>query len=233
MLPLVKDNDYSFPVECIKKFFKEKNQKIKFRGIPEEYLDKFRSFLDFPYELQTNQHENDYLYDADIFRYYKGKKLHKKRNNYNRFVKEYQDRYEFRQIDKKDYYQIYEFLHKWTETKVVDDSIKNEVFGTKKLLCHYGSLDFVMGGVYIDGILEGFSIANLLNKDYVIIQVEKANPNIRGLYQYLAQEMILQEFPDVLYVNRQEDLGVPGLIKSKQSYRPSDFGVKYSITEVD
>ncbi len=233
MLPLIKGDDYSYPLECAKDFFKDKKQKITFKGIPEDYLEKFTKYIDFPYEVTTNPNENDYIYNADNFKFYKGKKLHKKRNNLNRFVKEYEGRYEYKRITKNDYSQVYEFLEKWKSNKIMDDSLKNEVFGTKKLLLHYHDLDFSLAGVYIDGVLEGFTIGNLLNNDYLIIQVEKANPEIRGLYQYLSQQFVLQEFPEVKYINRQEDLGIPGLIKSKLSYRPSFYGVKYTITEVN
>lgn len=233
MLPLIKGNDYSYPLACAKDFFKDKNQKIKFKGIPEDYLEKFTKYIDFPYEVTTDPHEHDYIYDADTFKYYKGKKLHKKKNNLNKFLKEYDGRYEYKKITKNDYSQVYELLERWKARKIMDDSLKNEVFGTKKLLCHYHDLDFSLAGVYVDGILEGFTIGNLLNEDYLIIQVEKANPDIRGLYQYLSQQFVLNEFPDVKYINRQEDLGIPGLIKSKLSYRPAFYGVKYTITEVD
>ena len=233
MLPLIKGDDYSYPIQCAKNFFKEKNQKVKFRGIPEDYLEKFRKYIDFPHEVTTNSSDYDYIYESDTFKYYQGKKLHKKRNNLNKFLKDYEGRFEYKKIVKEEYSQIYEFLEKWKLNKTMDDSLKNEEFGTKKLLCHYHDLDFSLAGVYIDGILEGFTIGNLLNKDYLIIQVEKANPEIRGLYQYLSQQFILQEFPDVKFINRQEDLGIPGLIKSKLSYRPCCYGVKYTITEVD
>lgn len=233
MLPLIEGSDYSYAVDCAKKFFKSKNQKIIYKGIPEAYLEVFKKHLDFPYEVTTSQDEYDYIYDADTFRFYRGKKLHKKKNNLNRFLREYEGRYEYRKLDRKDYHMIYEFLDKWTEGKVVDDSLKNEEFGTKKLLGHSADLDFSLAGVFIDGVLEGFTIGNLLNEDIMIVQVEKANPSIRGLYQYLSQEFVLNEFPNIKLINRQEDLGLPGLRKSKLSYRPACFGVKYTISEVD
>lgn len=233
MLPLILDDDYSYPLECAKDFFKDKKQKITFKGIPEDYLEKFTKYIDFPYEVTTDPHEYDYIYEADTFKFYRGKKLHKKKNNLNRFLREYEGRFEYKKITKNDYSQVYEFLEKWKSNKIMDDSLKNEVFGTKKLLLHYHDLNFSLAGVYIDGSLEGFTIGNLLNEENLIIQVEKANPEIRGLYQYLSQQFVLQEFPDVHYINRQEDLGIPGLIKSKLSYRPCCYGVKYTITEVE
>ncbi len=233
MLPLIEGDDYSCAVKCAKEFFRSRNQKVTYRGIPEDYLEVFKKHLDFPYEVTTSQDEYDYIHDADTFKYYSGKALHKKKNNLNKFLRDYEGRFEYRKLERKDYHMIYEFMEKWKSGKVVDESLKNEVFGTKKLLCHAGDIDFSLAGVFIDGVLEGFTIGNLLNDDIMIVQVEKANPNIRGLYQYLSQQFVVNEFPDVKLINRQEDLGLPGLRKSKLSYRPVSFGVKYTITEVD
>ena len=63
------------------------------------------------------------------------------------------------------------------------------------------------------------------------IDMEKANPNIRGLYPYINQQFILNEFENVEFVNREEDLGIPGLRKAKLSYHPVKFVEKYTVRE--
>ncbi|MGL5313806.1 MAG: phosphatidylglycerol lysyltransferase domain-containing protein, partial [Peptostreptococcaceae bacterium] len=52
---------------------------------------------------------------------------------------------------------------------------------------------------------------------------------IRGLYQYINQQFLVNEFPDVEFVNREEDLGIEGLRKAKLSYHPIKFVEKYTV----
>ena len=65
-----------------------------------------------------------------------------------------------------------------------------------------------------------------------VVHVEKANPNIRGLYPMINKMFLENEFPDVDFVNREEDLGIEGLRKAKLSYYPDRFVEKYTVMEV-
>ena len=68
-----------------------------------------------------------------------------------------------------------------------------------------------MGGIYIDGKLEAFSLGVYGKAERMaVIHVEKANPEIRGLYPFICQQFLLHEFPDALLVNREDDIGLEG-----------------------
>ena len=60
-----------------------------------------------------------------------------------------------------------------------------------------------------------------------MIHIEKANPDIRGLYQAINNEFIRHEFSNVEFINREEDMGLPGLRQAKESYNPDHFAEKY------
>ena len=72
----------------------------------------------------------------------------------------------------------------------------------------------------------------MLNEEMALVHIEKANQEIRGLYQFINQQFILNEFPDSKFVNREEDLGIAGLRKAKLSYHPLRFVEKYSVNEI-
>ena len=59
-----------------------------------------------------------------------------------------------------------------------------------------------IGGVYIDGVLKAFSVGSMVNEDTVIVHIEKADAEIRGLYPFIAQQFLINEFADAKYVNR-------------------------------
>ena len=92
-----------------------------------------------------------------------------------------------------------------------------------------------MAGVFIDGQLEAFTIGsyNELEK-MAVVHIEKANPEIKGLYQFINQRFLTEAFPeDMILVNREDDVGMEGLRKAKMSYYPIDFARKYEIIQKD
>lgn len=56
--------------------------------------------------------------------------------------------------------------------------------------------------------------------------MKKQNPDIRGLYQAINNEFIRHTFADVEFINREEDMGLPGLRQAKESYNPDHFAGK-------
>ena len=91
-----------------------------------------------------------------------------------------------------------------------------------------------IGGIYIDGKLEAFSIGDYNPVEKVaIIDAEKANEEIPGLYQVINQQFALHEYPDALIINREDDVGIEGLRQSKMSYYPIDFELKYMLMQIE
>lgn len=176
----------------------------------------------------------DYLYSAENLKKLSGKKLHKKKNHLNSFLKEYEGRFEYRTICCSDREDVWEFLEQWRMQKgqEVEDHLDPEVEGIHEILNNCSVFDVRMGGIYVDNKLEAFSIGSLSPRENMaIIHIEKANPDIRGLYQYINQQFLINEFPEVEIVNREDDLGLPGLRRAKESYDPIGFARKFRITQ--
>ena len=188
------------------------------------------------YEIIADRRYYDYIYDAKKMMTYSGKAYHKKKNHVNAFLREYGDRWEYRSLDRCSHMEeIMEFLHRWEVKRDIKDPynrVDYELDGIEYLLAHCGQIHFQMGGIYIDGQLEAFSLGVYGHAERTAyIHVEKANPNIRGLYPFISQQFLLHEFPDALYVNREDDMGLEGLRKSKMSYNPILLEEKYEIRQ--
>ncbi len=177
----------------------------------------------------------DYVYDAEKLRQFSGKKYHGKKNHLNAFRREYEGRYRFVFLNSENEGEILEFLRKWKKGKEhtkEHELIDSEIRGILYLLEHENTFPYRIGGVYIDEKLQGFTIGNYCEiEDMVYIPVEKANPNIRGLYQYLCSEFLKEAFPNAGKVNREDDMGLEGLRKSKLSYHPIYLVEKYTIIQ--
>lgn len=177
----------------------------------------------------------DYLYDGNAMRTLSGKKLHKKKNHLNAFKREYEGRYEYRRLCCSDRGDVWKFLDCWREEKgeEVEEHLDYEVRGIHEILKNCSLLNVRMSGVYIDGHLEAFTIGSYNPLEQMaVIHIEKANPEIRGLYQFINQQFLIEEFPEAVLINREDDLGLEGLRKAKLSYNPIDYARKYQVEQI-
>ena len=62
------------------------------------------------------------------------------------------------------------------------------------------------------------------------VHVEKADTNYEGIFSLINQEFALHIPEQYVYINREEDLGIPGLRQSKESYNPDHYVEKFSVT---
>jgi len=187
------------------------------------------------FEIEADRRYFDYVYDASKLRELKGKKYHKKKNHINAFLKDYAKRYEYRSLDCQDHEEVIAFLRKWEEDKQIVDEynrIDFELNGIEFLLKNCRYLNYQMAGIYIDGKLEAFTLGVYGKVEKMaVIHVEKANPNIRGLYPFINQQFLINDFPEALLVNREDDMGLEGLRKAKLSYHPVYLVEKYNVIE--
>ena len=185
------------------------------------------------YEIIEDRDSFDYIYDAEKLKTLSGKAMHKKKNLLNGFLKTYDGHFSYEHLDCHHIGEIKAFHAKWlTERDICDkySSITSEEDGIEQLFKHCGTIPCKIGGVRIDGNLEAYTIGSydeLTRTAY--IHIEKANTNYHGLYNYINQQFLIHEFPDALYVNREDDLGQDNLRQAKLSYKPLRLEKKFNI----
>ena len=234
-IPCCKDEDLK---ECFletQKYFNEVLQKKLVMYVVDKAAVDLLQLPEDEYVVVPDRTYADYVYDAEKLRTFSGKKYHKKKNHLNAFKREYEGRYEFKFLSKKDEPEILAFLEDWKKHKSDTEEhefIDSEAVGIKYILEHEEVFDYKIGAVYVDNKLEAFTIGNYESKeDMVYIPVEKANPEIRGLYPYICSQFLIEAFPEAGKENREDDMGLEGLRKSKLSYNPIYMVEKYTIIQ--
>jgi hypothetical protein len=85
------------------------------------------------------------------------------------------------------------------------------------------------GAITVEGLIVAYTIAEPLDEETVVIHFEKGCPAHKGIYQAINQ-MFLESLQNRFrYVNREQDLGDPGLRKAKLSYHPVAFNKKFRV----
>lgn len=235
VLPLAAKENVKKAIDFAMDYFEEIESKVFLRGINKDMVEYVHSNYGDKFEYIEERDLFDYIYDAESLRTLAGRKNQKKRNHINYFLKEYEGRFESRLLDNDDFSDCMDLMDKWKIQKEDSDAEVDdgEVVAIKKIFDNYDKLKerVKVFGIYIDEELQAFSIGEKLKPNMALIHIEKANPDIRGLYPYINQKFLVDEFSDVEFVNREEDLGIAGLRKAKLSYHPIRFAEKYTVRE--
>lgn len=189
---------------------------LTMRAIPEH--------ADLDLSLIEDRDHFDYIYLYDDLLHLPGNNYQSKRNLIHQFTSHYP--FEYRSIDAALIPQIEVMEKTWFKNH---KTIKQEHQAILHLLKSFHLLDAIGGALLVNGQVIAYTIAEYLSPDCLVIHIEKALTSYKGAYQMI-QNQFLQHIKPVTYINREEDLGLPNLIKMKQSYHPIRFEKKYRFT---
>lgn len=231
--PLCEEKYLDEAFSYIEDTFKEYGQKIMMKAVTSGMKTYIEEKYSSKYEFRTSRDDYDYIYQADSLRTLGGRKMHSKKNHYNGFLKEYGERFVYKQIDKSEFDECLRLADKWAFSRQKDRNLIGENLAIKKVLKNANKFGCLrIGGIYIDNELEGFTFGDNCNENMAVIHIEKANPDLRGVYAAINKLFLENEFPDVEFVNREDDLGIDGLRQAKLSYKPVKLVEKYTVLEI-
>ncbi|WP_455283210.1 DUF2156 domain-containing protein [[Eubacterium] cellulosolvens] len=195
-------------------------------GFSKEEANKFKEKGLIVIEDRNNW---DYVYSVKELISLEGTKYRKKRQNIHQCLSDHECVY--KSITSQIIKECLELQNDWCNLRycISDPGLMSEDWAIKEILTNFDKLSVFGGAIYIDGRIEAFTIAERLNSNSAVIHFEKANHNIRGLYQLINQWFCKHSLQDYEYVNREQDLGIQGLRRAKQEYYPHHMVEKCTI----
>ena len=198
-----------------------------------DYIDMYRKELEGFFKIEKDDNNADYVYLSEKLANLSGKKLQKKKNLVSQFKKQYPN-YVVRDLKENDLEECLKLSDKW-----VDDHHREQpgyVYEKKAIdnaFAHFKELQLEGKVIQINGDIVAFSVYTELRTDMAVIHFEKYDREIKGSAQIINMEtaIVLQE--RYRYINREEDLGIPGLRKAKQSYQPIMMLECYKLVKKD
>jgi uncharacterized protein len=170
----------------------------------------------------------DYVYRTSDLSELKGKKYDGKRNRIKKFEKSYAWRYV--RIGAEDLSACGALFGEWLAAKGLEGgAIDAQQDAIREALLHYETLGLTGGAIETEGAVAALAIGERLNADTAVIHIEIVSPRYEGLSQLMNREYVRREWADTVYINREQDLGIPGLRRAKQSYQPDHLVEKYHI----
>jgi hypothetical protein len=171
----------------------------------------------------------DYVYRAADLAELKGKKYDGKRNRIRKFEREH--RYRYVEVCGDCLGACRRLLDEWLEAKAGngwDLEAQRAVVG--EALVHFNELGLRGGGIEVEGRLAAFSIGGRLDRQTAVVMIEIVDPAFDGLAQLMNREFVRNAWAGFPFVNREQDLGLEGLRRAKQSYHPDHLVEKFNLT---
>ncbi len=177
----------------------------------------------------------DYIYEVQSLAQLKGKKYDGKRNQIRKFSRLYPG-YEFAPLAGTDQTQALDLFNRWSrerqhgsraESAAVRDCQRQAL---QHAFAGFNQLKLMGGAIFLAGRMEGFIIASADGSGTATAHLQYANSKLSGIYQVLLWETCRNIFSSYTYLNLEEDLGIPGLRKTKLSYQPLRLEKKFLIT---
>ena len=208
------------------------------RGIPFRLFgindrNKIQLEAEFPglFHFQPRRGSFDYVYDIHRLADLGGKKMQQKRNHINRFIDAHPD-WTAEPIGPENLDECRAMAADWYDRQEdhPDKDFTLEKRALRRAFDAFAELQMDGLAIRTGGRIVALTMGNRINDRFFDVNFEKAYGDIQGAYAIVNREfarMLRDKYPALEYLNREEDMGLPGLRKSKESYHPDMLLQKY------
>lgn len=210
---------------------------MRYCFVPETYLIKHgMSQLERYFKVTEQSEFADYIYLTENLIKLKGNKYSKQRNLIHQFQKAYLDKgtVSIEMVRTDNLTECLSFLDKWCDQHGCDHD-QNESMACEKVaainaLNNIGEMESKSILIRINGTVRAFGISSYLTDNMGVLNFEKADSNIKGLYQFLDNQCATRLFSQYKYINKESDMNLPNLAQSKNAYNPVMKLKSYCLT---
>lgn len=239
--PLTKTGEYNpkslgETIINARKIFEEKGKPFSIRLLPFHMIEKIEAALPKQMTFIPDRPNYDYIYSTQQLAELKGREFHPKKNHLNYFMNNFGNRYKYVPIDSSMAKDCMAFIKEFNARKNLPEHemklLLMEERAMEDVFKNIEEVGYMAGAIYIDEKLEALTVAGNIGTKMVCVHVEKANIEFRGLYQAINYEFanyVYKKLHTMKYINREEDMDIPGLRKAKLSYNPVKLLEKYIV----
>ncbi len=174
----------------------------------------------------------DYVYKIEDLATLKGKKFQKKRNHLNKFRQNHPNCRALPLTD-ENADAVRGLVDDWYAARLAADPLADfhlEQRAIRRAFAHREALG--MEGLVLEenGELLAMTLGSRLSENTYDIHFEKAREDVDGAYPAINQAFaawLWERHPELEYLNREDDMGIPGLRQAKLSYNPDHLVVKF------
>lgn len=204
---------------------RERGIPCRLTGLLAEDMETVEGLYPGKFRFHPDRDSYDYIYDINALAELKGKKYQKKRNHLNRFLALYPG-CKGVPVTEENAEDVRHMVEKWYDLRQQEDPAADfhmEKAAIFKALDQRKELEIECFALYVEGACVAMSMASALSETVFDVHFEKALDKFEGVYaaiNYFFSRYIREKYGAVKYLNREDDMGIPGLRYAKMSYRP-------------
>ncbi len=201
-------------------------------GLTEADCRNLESLYPGRFRFHIDRNSFDYVYSIDDLADLAGRKFQRKRNHLNRFLQQYPD-WSAEPVDWNNLQPLQEMLEQWYAVRQQQDPTRDfhmEKAAIKKALTYGQELGLEGLVLRVNGHIVAVTLASPLTEDTFDIHFEKAFDSYDGAYAAINRTFarhLREKYPNLSWLNREEDMGIEGLRQAKLSYQPARMNEKY------
>ena len=185
-------------------------------GLEDSQVPQLSGFL---ISVESIRDRYDYIYCRTDLATLHGKHLDGKRNHIRRFRTQHPD-FEYRPLMPEFFDECRRLTEIWQEEKGGNDTIHAEKQVMETIFSNWDALGMIGGSIFVDGRMVAFAYGSAVTTDTFDVCVEKADRHVEGAFAIINQQFAEHLPEQYVYLNREEDMGIPGLRQAKLSYHP-------------
>ena len=217
-------------IEALRDYAAWRGYSLTIRGVTDRHREQLEREYPGGFSFALEEKYLDYIYRAEKLATYAGKALHGKKNHCNRFEAEHD--WDFLPLTRALIPACMDMLDVWTEenSQRLEAGVSNEHDAILRAFAAFERLGLEGGVLRAEGQIVGFSLGEMCASDTFDVHFEKARIDLNGAYPMVCREltrMLLARHPGLVYVNREDDMGLEALRASKRSYKPECLLNKY------
>ena len=255
------DGDVRPSIEMLLEEAHAKGNKLVIRGLTNKTLDEFLPIYGDRFEISEDRDNADYIYTVDKLCNLAGRHLSSKRNHIKHFERNGEWEFHIisahscgcytsgKRLTDKAGQGVTEVADKVYKNSSIaeakafvdefyreknDPDLEAEAGAIEEMFANYETLGFIGGLLYQNGEPVAFTAGTKLDNEVFDVHFEKALPGVEGAYAMVNREfarLVHAELTEIQFFNREEDMGLEGLRKAKESYHPDILLMKYFATE--
>ncbi len=219
-------------VEAVIRDAQERGIPCRFTSLTQTETQELEGWFPGKFLFRPDRDSFDYVYSIDDLADLKGRKFQKKRNHVHKFRTTHPDCLSI-PLEKDNLAQAQEMVNEWFRQRLAEDPHGDyllEQIALNRAFRHFESLGLEGLMLVENGQVLAVTMASRLSENTMDVHFEKAREDVDGAYAAVNCEFarhLRMKHPELEFLNREDDMGLPGLRQAKLSYQPHHMEEKY------
>ena len=219
-------------VEAVLEDARKRGIPCRLTGLTNEDRENLEQWFPGLFTIRAKRDSFDYVYDIHDLADLRGRKFQKKRNHLNKFLAQHPD-FQVLPLEEETLPLAQELVNHWYARRAETDPEGDYLLESIAMTRAFNRFrELSMEGILLmdGGEPIAMTMGSRLSPETFDVHFEKALEDVEGAYNAVNCEFarhLRLKYPELRFLNREDDMGLEGLRKAKLSYNPHHMVEKH------